>query len=87
MSKRKPLLLQADTVYFAADFVRFEYASGKLTGSKAILRLHLKNRTIIDLPVDEKNLTHLLTVLCDVLPEAAISRLVARGFVDRKGAS
>jgi hypothetical protein len=83
MSRRNLPPLQADTAYLATDFEDFEYSGAPLTGSKAILRLHLKNRTTIDLPTDEAGLKNLLLVLCEAFPEEALSRLVERGLAAR----
>ena len=48
--------LEVGTAYQAADFERFEYIGAALTGSKAIVRLHLKNATTIDLPTSDDEL-------------------------------
>jgi hypothetical protein len=71
--------LTVGTVYEAADFERFEYSSGLLTGSKPILRLHLKNGTIIDLPTTDDELRHLLVILCEAFPDTAVAHLKTRG--------
>jgi hypothetical protein len=83
---RKPLPpLEVGQAYVAADFVRFEYFGAKLTGSAAILRLHLKNGTTIDLPASDEALKHLLVMLCDAFPPHAIEFLAdVRGYVRRK---
>ena len=78
-SRKPPLLLKVGTVYEAAEFERFEYSGGLLTGSKPILRLHMKNGTIIDLPTTDDELRHLLVNLCEAFPEAAVSHLKMRG--------
>jgi hypothetical protein len=76
---KKPLPpLATETNYEAANF---EHFGSKLTGSKAILRLHLKNGTIIDLPSNDEDLKHLLVILCEAFPSTAISRLKQRGLI------
>ena len=83
---RKPLPpLEVGQAYVAADFETFEYVGSRLTGSTAILRLHLKNGTTIDLPATDAALKHLLVVLCDAFPPHAIEFLAdVRGYVRRK---
>ena len=77
--------LEVGTAYVAADFERFEYAGRALTGSTAILRLHLKNGTSIDLPASDEALRHLTVMLCDAFGSTAIDHLVdARGWARRK---
>jgi hypothetical protein len=71
--------LAVGTAYEAADFESFEYSSGMLTGSKPILRLHLKNATTIDLPTTDDELRHLLVILCEAFPGAAVAHLKMRG--------
>ncbi len=80
---RKPLPpLAVETNYVASDFEGFEYVGAALTGSKAILRLHLSNNTTIDLPTSDDELRHLLVMLCDAFGPAAIGTS-ARAEVDR----
>jgi hypothetical protein len=83
---RKPLPpLEVGQAYVAADFERFEYFGSKLTGSVAILRLHLKNGTTIDLPATDDALKHLTVTLCGAFGSAAIDFLVdERGWARRK---
>lgn len=73
--------LEVDTAYQTADFQRFEYFGAALTESKAILRLHLRNRTTIDLPTTDDELRHLLMVLCDAFGSDAIDHLKSRGWI------
>jgi hypothetical protein len=73
--------LDTGTAYTAADFERFEYSGSALTGSKAILRLHLKNGTTIDLPTSDEELEHLLVNLCEAFPQKAIGHLKMRKWV------
>lgn len=81
MPQKKPLILEVGSVYEAADFDFFEYAGTALTGSKAILRLHMKNGTILDLPTTNDDLSHLLVVLCDAFGAVAIDHLKNRGWI------
>lgn len=55
MSQRNLPPLEVGTAYTATDFQSFEYSGAALTGSKAILRLHLSNGTTIDLPANDKD--------------------------------
>ncbi len=73
--------LAVETNYIASDFERFEYIGSALTESKAILRLHLSNKTTIDLPTSDDELRHLLVVLCDAFGTAAIAHLKSRGWI------
>ena len=73
--------LAVGTDYVAADFERFEYFGSMLTGSKAILRLHLKNGTTIDLPASDDELKRLLIVLCEAFGPVAIEHLKKRGWI------
>lgn len=67
---RKPLPpLIAGTAYVAADFESFEYSGALLPGSRPILRLHLKNGTIVDLPTTDQELQHLKRVLNAAFPD------------------
>lgn len=81
MSTRKPLILEVGTPYVAADFSDFEYLGAALTGSKAILRLHMKNGTTLDLPTSDEALKHLLVLLCDAFGPAAIEHLKMRRWI------
>jgi hypothetical protein len=79
---RKPLPpLAIGTNYQATDFVSYEYFGAKLTGSKAILRLHLKNGSTIDLPSNDDQLKQLLVMLCDAFGPDAIAHLKSRKWV------
>jgi len=76
LNPRKPLPpLATETNYVAADFESFEYFGAALTGSKAILRLHLKNGTTIDLPASDDALKHLLVLLIGAFGPHAIEHL------------
>jgi hypothetical protein len=74
-----PLL--AGTAYEAADFERFDYCGSILTGSKAILRLHLKNGTIIDLPASDDELKRLAIMLSEAFGPHVIAHLKKRGWI------
>ncbi len=80
-AKKKLPPLEVGQVYEAAGFESFEYSGSKLTGSKPILRLHLKNRTIIDLPTTDDELSRLMYMLCDAFPPAAVELFRERGWV------
>ena len=73
--------LEVGKAYTAADFESFEYAGSILTGSKAILRLHLKNGTTIDLPASDDELKRLLLMLCEAFGPVAVEHLKKRGWV------
>jgi hypothetical protein len=82
LNPRKPLPpLATRTNYEATDFERFEYLGAALTGSKAILRLHLKNGTTIDLPSTDDVLKHLLGTLIDAFGPHAIEHLKMRKWI------
>jgi hypothetical protein len=79
---RKPLPpLATATNYEAVDFERFEYFGAGLTGSKAILRLHLKNGTTIDLPASDDALQHLRYMLCEAFPKETADHAKGRGWI------
>jgi len=76
MSQRFLPPLEADTNYRVADFEYFEIGHGTFLrvvggGETSILRLHLKDRTTLDLPVSNDLLQHLLAVLIHAFPDAA----------------
>ena len=73
--------LEVGTAYEAADFEEFEYCGAMLTGSKAILRLHLKNETTIDLSASDDQLKVLLVNLIEAFGPAAVAHLKMRGWV------
>jgi hypothetical protein len=81
-SSRKALPpLEVGRAYLATDFESFEYAGSMLTGSKAILRLHLKNGTTIDLPASDDELKRLLVLLCEAFGPHAIAHLKMRKWI------
>lgn len=70
--------LQADTSYRVADFQYFEYSHASirqpLTGEDtSILRLHLKNRTILDLSLSDEQLKHMQRTLIAAFPADALA--------------
>jgi len=73
--------LEAGRPYVATDFERFEYFGSKLTGSKAILRLHLKNATTIDLPTSDDELKNLLAVLTQAFGSDVVAHLKSLGWI------
>ena len=73
--------LEVGQAYRATDFERFEYSSAQLTGSKAILRLHLSNGTTIDLPASDDELRRLMEMLCDAFPVEATNLFRQRGWI------
>jgi hypothetical protein len=73
--------LEVGQAYVAADFEEFEYSGAKLTGSKAILRLHLSNGTTIDLPASDDELRRLMAMLCDAFPNEAMNLFRQRGWI------
>ena len=81
MSRKNLPLLEVGLAYVAADFERFEYFGSALTGSKAILRLHLKNGTTIDLPTSDDELKRLLAALIDAFGPEAIAQLKAHRWI------
>ena len=62
--------LEVGQAYRAQDFESFEYVGAALTGSKAILRLHLKNKTTIDLPTSDDQLLFLMNIASKEPPMA-----------------
>lgn len=82
LNPRKPLPpLATETNYLAADFEYFEYFGAALTGSKAILRLNLKNGTTIDLPTSDDELKRLALNLVEAFGPDVIEFLKSRGWV------
>lgn len=78
MNKKNLPPLQVDTDYEVVDFERFEYSSGWPAGNKPRLRLHLKNRCILNLPVQSQDLVHLMRVLIDAFPQDAAAHFGKR---------
>lgn len=72
--------LEAGIAYRAQDFERFEYFGAALTGEAAILRLHLKNGTTLDLPTNGEELKRLMYVLIAAFGNDAIAFLKKSGW-------
>ena len=81
MSGRKLPPLEVGRSYTVEDFDSYEYRHQKLTGSKCILSLHLKNGIILDVPSDETHLKSLLHMLCDSFPKAAVEHVQNRRWI------
>lgn len=75
------LQLVAGLHYEAEDFETFEYFGDVLTGSKAILRLHMKNGTKVDLPATNDELQRLAVVLTEAFGPVVIEHLKMRGWI------
>jgi hypothetical protein len=73
--------LEVGHAYTAQDFEYFEYFGAALTEQTAILRLHLKNKTTIDIPASDDELRHLMQMLCDAFPAQAVELFRNRGWV------
>lgn len=73
--------LEVGSAYEAADFQRFEYSSVARSGEGAILRLHLKNGTTIDLPATRDDMRYLALVLAEAFGEDVVAHLRLRGWV------
>jgi hypothetical protein len=78
--------LEVGTIYRLQDFRGFEFSARALhqdvTGEDtAILRVHLANQTILEIPASEDDLHHLLRVLMEACPEAAQEHAKVRGWV------
>ena len=81
MSAKNLPPLEVGAAYQAVEFDHFEYVGSALTGSKAILRLHLKNKTTIDLPTNDNELHRLLRVMIDAFGPIAIAHLEERNWI------
>jgi len=73
--------LEVGRAYEAADFERFELVRGVPPGSKAILRLHLKNATTVDLPATDDELRRLALVLSAAFGTDVAAHLRALGWI------
>jgi len=58
-----------------------EFVTAKLTGAEAILRLHLKNGTTVDLPTTDAELKRLAVLLSDAFPPDVIAHLKSRNWI------
>ena len=76
--------LEVGQAYQAAEFERFELARlfpDAQGERKAILRLHLKNSTTIDLPTSDAELGRLAVVLTEAFGPLVIEHLRERGWI------
>jgi hypothetical protein len=86
MSPRNLPPLEVNTVYRAQDFQEFDFSARVLhqqvTGEDtAILRVHLANKTMLEIPAKEEDLHHLLRVLMEAYPSVAKQHVQASGWV------
>ena len=81
MSSKNLPPLEVGAAYTAQDFQEFEYFGSGLTEEAAILRLHLSNKTTIDLPTNDDELRRLALVLCDAFGPDVISHLKSRNWI------
>lgn len=81
MTQKKPLMLQVGCLYEAAEFDYFEFQKILSDESKAVLRLHMKNGTIVDLPCSVESLKHLLATLCGAYGDHAKQVLKQSGWL------
>ncbi|MCY1439632.1 hypothetical protein D9M71_558750 [compost metagenome] len=83
MAKRNLPPLEVGQAYVAAEFEHFEYCGSALmpAGQKAILRLHLKNGTTIDLPASDAELLRLAHVMAAAFPQEVISVFRENGWI------
>lgn len=84
MTKKNLPLLEVGQAYVAAEFDHFEYVGSKLmpSGQLAILRLHLRNGTTIDLPVRDAELLRLAHVMAGAFPQEIIDDFRSKGWIN-----
>ena len=82
MTRRTLPPLEVGQAYEARDFEKFEYFRDALRAEGAILRLHLKNGTTIDLLASDSTVRPLLFALCDAFGTEGVRHLKERGWVD-----
>jgi len=80
LSRRNLPPLQVGTTYRVSDFELLEFSAGSLwktvTGEDtAILRLHLANATILEMPISDDALRHHMRLLVSAYPTEAIEFL------------
>ena len=75
MSQRNLPLLEVGIAYLAQDFESFEFSRLFQGEGKATLRLHLKNKTTLDLPTTDADLQRLAVVLAEAYPAHVIAHL------------
>ena len=82
MRTKKFLTLEVGRIHELSEFESFEYSGSALTGSKAILRLHLKNKTIVDLPASDDELRRLMFLLMEAFPKDAAKHVKERRRIE-----
>ena len=68
MTARNLPPLEVATTYVAADFEQFDFLAAALSGRGPTLRVHLRNRTIIEIPATDEALRYLRNVLNAAYP-------------------
>ncbi len=68
MSRKTLPPLEVGALYRIPDFERFEFGRSVLTGEAPILRLHLTNGTILEIPASDTSLRVLRNVLMAAYP-------------------
>ena len=86
MTRKNLPPLEVGAIYRVPDFQSFEYMAQSLqkavTGEDtAILRVHLLNATILEIPIQTEDLHFLLRTLIDAYGETAIAHLKQRKWV------
>ena len=86
MKRRTLPPLEVGAVYRVNDFDHFDYTAQtfhkELTGEDiAILRLHLANQTILEIPTNDVALHFLLRNLIEAYGTVAIEHLKMRGWI------
>jgi methyl coenzyme M reductase beta subunit len=89
MAKKTLPPLEVGTVYRVNDFEYFEFTAETLqkavTGEEtAILRIYLKNQTILEVPTSTEKLHFLLRNLMSAYPQVAIDFATERNWVTPK---
>ena len=85
MTRRNLPPLEVGTTYRAQDFQSLGFSAQRLhqqvTGEDtAILRLHLANATILEIPVSDEALQHHLRLLMEAFPQEAVAHAKSRGW-------
>ncbi|TBH58578.1 hypothetical protein ELG65_09220 [Rhizobium leguminosarum] len=78
--------LQVGTVYRVSDFEYFEFTAATLQKAvvgedTAILRIILKNQTVMEVPTSTEKLHFLLRNLMEAYPQIAIDHAIERNWV------
>lgn len=68
MSRKVLRPLEVGQIYVVPGFESFEFAATALTGEKPMLRLHLVNKTILELQTSDDRLQALLKMLNAAYP-------------------